>query len=114
MEETTEKRPVSYTRRAFYWFLAPLGVLVLIVVLLLALSTLEVDRVPDWIDLVLSMIALIVLALDIQCIRYADKALEAGETRWKNIVMMVLAGITILVQVPTVLMLLAELVSMLF
>ena len=108
MRTKEEKLPRSFTRRAFFTLLGALAA-PLVILALSALCYLHMSILEDWVRFIEYFLAPIALVLMGRCIYLAEKALTAGESRWKNIVMIVVSVIGILLCLPGTMLSVGEL-----
>lgn len=113
MRTKKEKQPRSFTRRAFFTLLgalaAPLVILALSALCYLLINRLHMSILQDWVRFIEYLLAPIALVLMGRCIYLAEKALTAGESRRKNIVMIVVSVIGMLLCLPGTMLSVGEL-----
>ena len=113
MHTKEEKQPRSFTRRAFFTLLgalaAPLVILALSALCYLLIDRLHMSILEGWVRFIEYLLAPIALVLMGRCIYLAEKALSSGESRWKNVVMIVIAVIGMLLCLPGTMLSVGEL-----
>lgn len=113
MRTKEEKQPRSFTRRAFFALLgalaAPLVIVALSTLCYLLIDRLHMSILEGWVRFIEGLLAPIALVLMGRCTYLAEKALTSGESRRKNIVMIVVSVIGMLLCLPGTMLVVGEL-----